>query len=158
MVRTGIVDEAIDPGRIVSGLPDRRDGALLLFLGVVRDHNEGREVVKLEYEVYREMAEKTLAEIAGEAAQRFETDRITVVHRVGQLQVGEVATAIAVSTPHRAEAYEASRFIIESLKLRLPIWKREHYREGEAVWTGGAHPGETDPSSIPGSGEGDEDG
>jgi molybdopterin synthase catalytic subunit len=142
MVRTGIVDEAIEPGRVVSGLPGRGDGACLLFLGVVRDRNEGREVVKLEYEVYREMAEKALADIALEAADRFGTDRITVVHRVGELQVGEIATAIAVATPHRAEAYDASRFIIEALKRRLPIWKREHYREGDAVWTGGAHPGE----------------
>jgi molybdopterin synthase catalytic subunit len=158
MIRTGIVDEVIDPARVVSGFPDPGDGACLLFLGVVRDHNEGREVVKLEYEVYREMAEQTLAEIAREAGERFGTDRITLVHRVGELLVGEIATAIAVSTPHRAEAYQASRFIIEELKSRLPIWKREHYREGDAAWTGGTHPGGTNPSSLPGSGEGDGDG
>jgi molybdopterin synthase catalytic subunit len=84
------------------------------------------------------MAEKTLAGIAAEASHRFGTDRITVLHRVGKLRVGEVSTAIAVATPHRGEAYEASRFIIEELKQRLPIWKREHYLEGDSHWVGGS--------------------
>jgi molybdopterin synthase catalytic subunit len=137
MLRTGIVDEAIHPEVVLSGLSSPEDGACVLFLGLVRDHNHGRRVVGLEYEAYRGMAEKTLATIAEEAGERFGTDRITVLHRIGELQVGEVATAIAVSTPHRAEAYEASRYIIEEIKGRLPIWKREHYLEGGSDWTGG---------------------
>jgi len=137
MVKTGIVAEPILPQEVLFGFPSPVDGACLLFLGVVRDHNEGRGVSGLDYEVYQGMAEKTLAAIVHEASHRFGTDRITVLHRVGELQVGEVSTAIAVATPHRGEAYDASRYIIEELKLRLPIWKREHYLDGESHWVGG---------------------
>jgi molybdopterin synthase catalytic subunit len=137
MIRTGIQDQAIDPGSVLSGLAAPEDGACVLFLGVVRNHNEGKTVVGLKYEAYREMADKTLEEIAGEAGDRFGTNRLVVVHRIGELEVGDVATAIAVATPHRAEAYEASRYVIEEIKRRLPIWKRERYLEGESGWIGG---------------------
>jgi len=140
VLRTGIVDRAIDPAAVLAGFSSPEDGACVLFLGVVRNHNEGHAVVSVEYEAYREMADKVLETIAGEAEDRFETDRITVLHRIGDLEVGEVATAIAVSTPHRAEAYEASRFIIEEIKKRLPIWKRERYPEGEGGGTRGHVP------------------
>jgi len=141
VLNTGIVDHAIDPAAVLAGCSSPEDGACVLFLGVVRNHNDGHAVVSVEYEAYQEMAEKTLEAIAGEAGDQFETDRITVLHRVGDLEVGEVATAIAVSTPHRAEAYEASRFIIEEIKRRLPIWKRERYPGGEGGWTKGHIPG-----------------
>jgi len=137
MVKTAIVSEPIFPEEILSGFSSPIDGACLLFLGVVRDHNKGRGVSGLDYEVYQGMAERTLAAIVHEASHRFGTDRITVLHRVGELQVGEVSTAIAVATPHRGEAYEASRYILEELKQRLPIWKREHYLDGESHWVGG---------------------
>ena len=140
MLKTGIVDRAIDSAAVLLGFSSPEDGACILFLGVVRNHNEGHAVVSVEYEAYREMAETVLEAIAGDAGDQFETDRITVLHRVGDLEVGEVATAIAVSTPHRAEAYEASRFIIEEIKKRLPIWKRERYAEGEGGWTRGHIP------------------
>ena len=140
MLQTGIVDHAIDPAAVLARFSSPEDGACVLFLGVVRNHNEGHAVVSVEYEAYREMADKVLKTIAGEAEDQFETDRITVLHRIGDLEVGEVATAIAVSTPHRAEAYEASRFIIEEIKKRLPIWKRERYPEGEGGWTRGHIP------------------
>jgi len=116
MVKTAIVSEPIFPEEILSGFSSPIDGACLLFLGVVRDHNKGRGVSGLDYEVYQGMAERTLA---------------AIVH------VGEVSTAIAVATPHRGEAYEASRYILEELKQRLPIWKREHYLDGESHWVGG---------------------
>jgi molybdopterin synthase catalytic subunit len=135
---TRIVSDPIKPEEILDGFPASKDGACLLFLGVVRDHNLGRAVSGLDYEVYQGMAEKTLAAIATEASERFGSDRITVLHRVGELKIGEVSTAIAVATPHRGEAYEASRYIIEELKERLPIWKREHYLDGETQWVGGA--------------------
>lgn len=141
MLRTAIVSDPILPEEILTGFPSLEDGACLLFLGVVRDHNQGRVVTGLDYEVYQGMAETTLAAIAAEASQRFGTDRITVLHRVGELGVGDVSTAIAVATPHRGEAYEASRYIIEELKHRLPIWKRERYLEGDSDWIGaGATP------------------
>lgn len=136
-METALVREPISPEQMVAELPSSGDGACLLFLGVVRDHNEGRAVSGLDYEAYEGMAERTLAVIATEASDSFGTDRIRVLHRIGALKVGEVSTAIAVATPHRGEAYEASRYIIEELKKRLPIWKREHYVEGDSHWVGG---------------------
>ncbi|MFC1574994.1 molybdenum cofactor biosynthesis protein MoaE, partial [Gemmatimonadota bacterium] len=125
---------------LLPGLRSEEDGAVLIFLGTVRNHNDGREVTGLEYEAYREMGEKVLGAIAGEAAERFGTDRILVRHRVGRLKVGDVSTAIAVATPHRAEAYEASRYIIEEIKKRLPVWKKEHYTDEEPRWIRGHEP------------------
>jgi molybdopterin synthase catalytic subunit len=159
VLKTTIVSEPIFPGEILTGFPSFEDGACLLFLGVVRDHNQGRVVTGLTYEVYQGMAEKTLAAIAAEASHRFGTDRITVLHRVGELGVGDVSTAIAVATPHREEAYEASRYIIEELKRRLPIWKRERYLEGDSDWIGGGERQDVEgrkPSAVPGEGVGDD--
>ena len=136
MLKSAIVSEPILPDKVLLGFPSSEDGACLLFLGVVRGHNLGRPVTGLEYEAYLGMAEKTLAAITLEASHRFGTDRITVLHRVGDLDVGEVSTAIAVATPHRGEAYDASRYLIEEIKDRLPIWKREHYVEGDSDWVG----------------------
>jgi len=136
VLRTAIVTEPIVPEEILADFPSLEDGACVLFLGVVRNHNQGKDVIGLGYEVYQGMAEKTLAVIAAEASHRFGSDRITVFHRIGELRVGEVSTAIAVATPHRGEAFEASRYIIEELKQRLPIWKREHYVDGDSDWVG----------------------
>ena len=137
VLRAAIVSEPIVPEDILSDFPSPEDGACLLFLGVVRDHSQGRAVTGLDYEAYQGMAEKTLLSITSEASHRFGTDRITLLHRVGGLRVGEVSTAIAVATPHRGEAYEASRYIIEEIKKRLPVWKREHYQDGDSDWVGG---------------------
>jgi molybdopterin synthase catalytic subunit len=141
MVTTMVTSDTIFPGEVTRDLPSQADGACVLFLGVVRNHNEGREVTGLEYEVYQGMAEKTLAAIAMEASHRWGTDRIKVIHRVGELQIGEVSTAVAVATAHRGDAFEASRYILEELKQRLPIWKREHYVDGDSDWLGGATEG-----------------
>jgi molybdopterin synthase catalytic subunit len=132
-----IVRAAIDPAAVLALVGDHANGAVLLFLGTVRDHADGRPVGGLRYEAYQAMAEKALNAIAGEAVGQLGTDRIAVVHRVGNLAVGEVSVAIAVSSPHRAEAYQASRFIIEEIKKRLPVWKHEQYVDGEAGWVQG---------------------
>lgn len=139
-VHTGITSEPIEPGDVLSRVGAEEDGAVILFLGIVRDHNDGRPVSGIEYRAYREMAEDVLDEIAGEVTERWSTDRVAVVHRVGTLEVGEASVAIAVSTPHRAEAYEASRYVIEAIKERLPVWKREHYVDGERRWVPGRRP------------------
>jgi len=136
----GITSEPFDIQRLISGFASEEDGALLLFLGVVRNHNEGREVAGLEYEAYEEMGEAVLEEIAREAQEGCGSDRILVQHRVGVLEVGGVSTVIAVATPHRAEAYEASRYIIEEIKKRLPVWKKENYVEGDSQWVMGHIP------------------
>ena len=117
-----------------------QDGASLLFLGVVRDHNDGRSVAGVQYDAYEEMAEQVLSEIVEEAARAAGTDRVAAIHRIGELRVGEVSVAITVSSPHRAEAYDASRYIIEEIKKRLPVWKKEHYSDGAEGWVEGRTP------------------
>ena len=135
--RIAIVEATIDPAAVLDLVGDPADGAALLFLGTVRDHADGRPVGGLRYEAYQAMAEKELDAIAGEAVRQLGTDRIAIVHRVGDLSVGEVSVAIAVSSPHRAEAFQASRFIIEEIKKRLPVWKHEKYEDGDATWVQG---------------------
>ncbi len=143
-----IVDGPIDPSALLARVGDAGDGAVLLFLGTVRDHADGRSVSGLHYEAYREMAAEVLRAIAVEAAERLGTDRVAVVHRVGELAIGDVSVAIAVSSPHRAQAYEASRYVIEEIKQRLPVWKREIYLEGDASWVRG-HDLTVEPAGVP---------
>jgi molybdopterin synthase catalytic subunit len=132
-----IVREPIDPAQVMTLMGADQDGASLLFLGVVRDHNDGRSVAGVQYDAYEEMAEQVLSEIVDEAARAAGTDRVAAVHRIGELRIGEVSVAIAVSSPHRAEAYDASRYIIEEIKKRLPVWKKEHYSDGANEWVEG---------------------
>jgi molybdopterin synthase catalytic subunit len=139
--RCRITREPIDAAALLEECTAAEDGAALLFVGVVRNHNEGRAVGHLSYDAYEEMAARVLEEIAGEAEARWETGRIAVVHRIGRLEIGEASVAIAVAAPHRGEAYAASRYIIEELKKRVPIWKREGYVDGESEWLGGEVPG-----------------
>jgi molybdopterin synthase catalytic subunit len=117
-------------------------GAEILFLGVVRNINLGRAVEAVAYDAFAPLAEKTLAEIADEARAKFAGTsgvplHAVIYHRTGKLKVGEVSLAIAVSSRHRDEAYEASRYIIEEIKERAPIWKKEFYTDGESDWLKG---------------------
>ncbi len=141
MIWSDVAIDPIDPSAVLERVGAPRDGAVALFLGTVRDHNEGRPVGGMEYEGYAEMAREQLAAIVAEAASRAGTDRIAAVHRLGELAVGEVSVAIAVSTPHRAEAFDAARHVIEEIKRRLPVWKRERYLDGAAEWLAGRAPG-----------------
>ena len=140
MTFAAIVREPIDPAHVLTLIGADEDGASLLFLGVVRDHNDGRSVGGVRYDTYEEMAAEVLSEIVSEAARSAGTDRVAAIHRVGELKVGEVSVAIAVSSPHRAEAYEASRYIIEEIKKRLPVWKKERYSDGSEEWVEGRTP------------------
>lgn len=150
-VTAALTTDPIRADEVLSRVGADEDGAVLLFLGVVRDHADGRSVDGLHYDVYESMAREVLREIAGEAARDAGVERLHVVHRSGSLDVGEVSVAIAVSSPHRAEAFQASRQVIEEIKKRLPIWKEEHYTGGEAGWVEG-----TDPRVAAGAGgEGD---
>lgn len=140
-MRAWVTRDPIDAGAILGAVGAPADGAALLFVGTVRDHNDGRPVVGVRYEAYVEMAERVLVQIAAEAAARLGTDRLVVVHRIGELAVGDASVAIAASSPHRAEAFDACRFVIEEIKRRVPIWKEEHYAGGEAPrWLAGATP------------------
>jgi molybdopterin synthase catalytic subunit/molybdopterin converting factor small subunit len=127
---TGLVEGPIDVDALERRLADSGSGALVTFVGRARDRaDDGRHVIELEYEVYPEMAASVLEEIAAEAEVRWAA-AVAVVHRHGIVPVGEAAVAIVTAAPHRAEAYEANRFIIEAIKERLPIWKRERFADG----------------------------
>lgn len=129
-----LVREAIDLGALHAPTP--ADGASCTFVGVVRDENAGRRVRFLEYEAYEEMALGQMQELAAEARRRWPLGDVRLVHRLGRLEIGEASVAVAVASPHRAEAFEACRFLIDALKKQVPIWKKEHF-EGGAVWVEG---------------------
>lgn len=132
--------EPIDPAALVAFVSDPTAGAVVLFLGTVRDHSPGRtDVSHLEYEAYGEVVESKIAEIVVEVRERWpEVVAVAAVHRVGSLDVGEVSVGVAVSSPHRADAFPAGRFLIDELKARAPIWKKEHW-PGGAEWVQEGH-------------------
>ena len=131
----------LDGARLLADAVSPDDGAAVLFWGVVRNENEGRAVSHLEYHAYADMAERQMRLIAEEAIARFGTGDVRVVHRVGRLAIGEASVAIVVAAPHRGQAYEASRYVIEELKQRVPVWKREGYLQGDSEWVPGFTPG-----------------
>ena len=129
----------LDLNALVAALGSRAgaDGAVVTFLGLVRNHNAGRRVQYLEYEAFEPLALKAFARIAGEVQERWPGARLALNHRIGRLDVGEASVAIAVASAHRAEAYVACRYAIERVKQIAPIWKREFF-EGGDVWIEGA--------------------
>jgi molybdopterin synthase catalytic subunit len=132
--RADLVDGPIDQESVVAAVAGPERGAVLVFLGTVRDSHAGRGVAKLTYSAYRTMALEGLARIAADLEASSPGLRAAIVHRLGEVPVGEASVIIAVASPHRAAAYEASRTALERLKAEIPIWKREHYTEGPAVW------------------------
>jgi molybdopterin synthase catalytic subunit len=135
-VRTAIVERPLDPAALLTEVSHVRNGAAIVFIGSVREVNDGRPVTGIEYSAYTPMAERELEAIAREAAERFGTNDIVVEHRLGRLALLEASVVIAVAHPHRAQAYDASRYIIEQLKRRVPVWKREEYVDGTREWVG----------------------
>jgi molybdopterin synthase catalytic subunit len=107
------------------------DGGVVTFEGVVRDHARGKRIRYLEYDAYPEMAEERMAAIAAEVEQRWQTDHVAIVHRIGRLEIGECSVVVIVACPHRAEAFEACRYAIDTLKTTVPIWKKEVAEDGE---------------------------
>ncbi|HEX6853422.1 MAG TPA: molybdenum cofactor biosynthesis protein MoaE [Candidatus Polarisedimenticolaceae bacterium] len=135
-----LVESEIQADELLGAVRSDADGGLALFVGVVRDHNDGRRVSFLEYEAYGPMAVAEMEKIEVEAVAKFGVSRVAIVHRVGRLEIGEVSVAVAVASHHRAEALDACRFAIDTLKHTVPIWKKEHF-EGGAVWIEGCgHP------------------
>lgn len=130
-----LTDRPISIDRLLREAADPRAGAIVLFLGVVRDNARGRRVKHLTYEAYEVLARRELERIAAAIAARWPVTRVAIVHRTGRLEIGEASVAIAVSAPHRAEAFEAGRFAIDTLKQTVPIWKKEVWEGGEA-WVG----------------------
>lgn len=126
--------EPLDAEAIVRRIAHPSCGAVVLFSGTVRDSHRGRAVERITYSAYRSMAEARLREIARRLELRHPGARVAIVHRIGEIAVGEASVVIAVASPHREAAYAASREALERLKAEVPIWKREHYRDGESSW------------------------
>ena len=129
-----ISSDPIDPQALEDALKKDRAGACVCFQGWVRNHNEGEAVTALEYEAHEPVAVKEADKILFEARERFDIVEVDCVHRVGELAIGDCAVWIGVSAEHRAAAFEACRFVIDEIKQRVPIWKKEHYRDGESGW------------------------
>lgn len=133
-----ITEQPIDAQRVLSHVAARDAGAVVLFLGTTREHTEGKKTASLDYEAYGDMALAKLRELQNAAVQQWPITRSAIVHRVGHLKPGEPSVAVAISTPHRAEAFEAARWLIDTVKQEVPIWKRENWADGTSDWV---HPG-----------------
>jgi molybdopterin synthase catalytic subunit len=131
--------EPIDADALVRHVRSDCDGAIVTFDGCVRDNSHGRRTLYLDYEAYESMALTKLREIAAEVHAKFAIDRVAIAHRLGRLAIGETSVFIAVSAPHRAAAFDACRFAIDTLKSTVPIWKKEYFADG-AVWADGELP------------------
>jgi molybdopterin synthase catalytic subunit/molybdopterin converting factor small subunit len=139
-----IVRERIDVQTLTEKIKDPADGASVVFDGMVRNNTRGRETLYLEYEAYEEMALKQMEELAEQAIGKFDVRDVAVVHRLGRLEIGETSVLIVVASAHRAAAFEACRWLIDTLKRTVPIWKKEYFVDG-AVWADG----EPFPEEIP---------
>jgi molybdopterin synthase catalytic subunit len=133
-VRTALVEGPIEMDRVIESISGPGRGAVVVFLGTVRNQHAGQKVTQLTYSAYRAMARAALEAIAADLEAAHEGLRAAIVHRLGEVGVGEASVVIATASPHRAAAYEANRTALERLKTEVPIWKREHYAGGEAVW------------------------
>jgi len=134
-----LVRDAIDGASIVGGLRVPGDGAIVTFDGFVRNQSHNRPTLYLDYEAYESMALAKMREIGAQLHEKFAIHGVAIVHRLGRLQIGETSVFIAVSAPHRAAAFEACRFAIDTLKRTVPIWKKEYFEDG-AVWADGELP------------------
>lgn len=130
-----IVDHPIDTDTVIAAAADPASGATVTFIGTTRNENEGRQVTRLEYEAYPEMAVAELRKIGDTMQQRWAITRVAIVHRIGVVPLGEASVVIAVSAAHRRAAFEACHFAIDRLKEVVPIWKKEHFAGGE-IWIG----------------------
>jgi molybdopterin synthase catalytic subunit len=136
--RVRVRPDSIDPAALLAEVGRPSAGAIVLFLGTARDHSEGKPTItELEYEAYPEMVEAKLAEVVEQAVGRWDLEAVVVEHRVGTVVLGEPSVAVAVAAAHREEAFSAGRFLIDELKSRVPIWKKEHWAGG-GEWVKGA--------------------
>jgi molybdopterin synthase catalytic subunit len=134
MRRFSVGADEIRPASLIEEVSSPRNGAISVFIGTVREVNEGRAVSSIEYSSYRAMASAELERILDEAEELFGVSALVVEHRIGLLGLGEVSVAIAAAHPHRAPALDCTRYVIEEIKKRVPIWKMEHYADGTREW------------------------
>lgn len=129
-----LTDQAIDVAALLDRVQSPSAGAVVLFLGTARETTDGRRTASLDYECYPEMAEQNLAELESKARRQWPLIECCVVHRLGHLELGEISVAVAVSAPHRDDAFAAGRWLIDTIKRDVPIWKRENWADGTADW------------------------
>jgi len=147
-VVVALTREAIDADRIVAAAKNGEDGAVVVFDGIVRNHSRGRRTLHLDYEAYEVMAVGEMRELGRKARERFGVRQVTMVHRLGRLEIGETSVLIVVASAHRSAAFEACRWLIDTVKQTVPIWKKETFADG-AVWA----PGEPFPEGLSIDGE-----
>ena len=140
-----LTEKPIDYHAVTESVRTHRAGAVVLFLGTVREFTEDQQTTALDYDAYPDMAIAKMEELVSEAGERWPILNATIEHRVGHLELGEVCVAVAVSSPHRKDAFHAGQFLIDELKVRVPIWKKENWIDGQSEWV---HPGE-EPSVSP---------
>ncbi len=133
-----LTDQPIDYHALTETVRNNGAGAVVLFLGTVREFTQGVQTSWLDYEAYPEMARASMAQLEADVRAQFTVIDVAISHRFGKLQLGDISVAIAVSSPHRAQAFDAGRWLIDTLKERVPIWKKEHYSDGREEWQ---HPG-----------------
>ena len=142
-ISVALIRERIDAETIVAAAKSGEDGAVVVFDGIVRNHTRGRQTLHLDYEAYEEMALRQMRELGLKACERFAIRQVTMLHRLGRLEIGETSVLIVVASGHRSAAFEACRWLIDTLKQSVPIWKKETFADG-AVWA----PGEPFPKEI----------
>jgi molybdopterin synthase catalytic subunit len=140
MRRASVLTSEIDPTSLINEVSSPQYGAISLFIGTVREVNEGRGVTAIEYSAYKSMASAELERILEEAEERFGVSALVVEHRIGLLGLGDVSVAIAAAHAHRAAALDCTRYVIEEIKKRVPIWKKEHYTDGTREWVDPTRP------------------
>jgi molybdopterin synthase catalytic subunit len=142
-VTVALTRERIDAAQIVAAAKSGEDGAVVVFDGIVRNHTRGRRTLHLDYEAYEEMGLRQMRELGSKARERFAIRQVTMLHRLGRMEIGETSVLIVVASAHRSAAFEACRWLIDTLKQTVPIWKKETFADG-AVWA----PGEPFPKEI----------
>lgn len=146
-----LTHDPIDATAVLSAVGSERAGAVVLFLGTTRAWTDGRETVTLDYECYPEMAGRALSELESQARERWPLEGLSIVHRLGRVDPGEASVAIAVSSPHREDAFQAGKWLIDTLKESVPIWKKENWADGTTEWV---HPDSPAPQSPSAEGRG----
>ncbi len=132
-----LTSEPLDPNEVLNAVRQDQSGAVVLFHGVARDNSDGRRVIALEYDAYPSLAEKKLREVADEVRRRWPITGMAVLHRTGRLAIGETSLLVAVSSAHRQEAFEASRYAVDRIKQIVPVWKKEIWEDGGGEWVPG---------------------
>ena len=139
-----ITSTQIDTSAVLASVQSTQAGAAVLFVGSTRQFTDGRETLKLDYECYEALAIKKMTEILEQAKTKWKIEACSIVHRVGTVELGEASIAVAVSSPHRADSFEAGRWLVDTLKTEVPIWKRDYWADGSSEWIhpDGATPGQ----------------